>query len=194
MIEPWIRFFSIKKEDSGVNRHSRHLRIGHWHFRKKWKLFHKFAQGNMIWLRRKFIWKSIPFVQVTEWRNYSFGISSKCSSGSSRAARTGWRNIHRPTDEAAGTSLPWPAKGKGCITVKQKGYFRKNGCETGAVTGLWQPPETTTEEEGKKVCGTRRKVQEDIKRRKGFSHTGKMPFRDSAFTRHLQVTGPSRGG
>lgn len=45
---------------------------------------------------------------------------------------------------------------------KTKGYFRKNGRETGAVTGLWQPPETTSEEEGKKVCGTHRKVQEDI--------------------------------
>ena len=28
----------------------------------------------------------------------------------------------------------------------------------------------------------------------GFSHTEKMPFRDSAFTRHLQVTGSFQGG
>lgn len=109
IINPWIRFLCVqKKEDSGINRQGRYLRIGHWHFRKKWKLFHKFAQGNMIWLRRKFIWKSFSFVLVTVWCTAGFGIYGKCSSESSRANRTWWRNIHRPTDEAVRTSLPWP--------------------------------------------------------------------------------------
>lgn len=132
----------------------------------------------MIWLRRKFIWKSFSFVLVTVWCTSGFGIYGKCSSESSRANRTRWRNIHRPTDEAVRTSLPWPTNGEGCITVKRKDISECTAWNR-AVTDLWQPTDTTPKEEERKVCETGRKVQED-KRQESFSHPKRIPFRDSA--------------
>lgn len=110
--------------------------------------------------------------------HYRFDIQSKCSSESNRAVRTRWRNIHRPTDEAAWTGLPWPTNGEGCITVKRKDISECTAWNR-AVTGLWQPTDTTPKEEERKVCDTGRKVQED-KRQESFSHPKRMPFRDSA--------------
>ena len=156
----------------------------------------------MIWLRRKFIWKSFSFVLVTVWCTSGFGIYGKCSSDgiygkcsseSSRANRTWWRNIHRPTDEAVRTSLPWPTKEKGCITVK-KGIFQeewpwnRSGNRTVAAAG-----DDIGGRGEKGVRYTPKSTRRHLKT-EGFSHTEKMPFRDTAFAGTFRWRVLSRAG
>lgn len=158
IINPWIRFLcGQKKEDSGVNRQGRYLRIGHWHFRKKWKLFHKFAQGNMIWLRRKFIWKSHSFVLVTRWCTSGLKLLASVLPKAALLVRTWWRNIHRPTGEDARTRRPLPIKEEGCFTVNRRDISGKV-----AVKPQRQPD-----------CGSRQIRHRRKRRKRRELHAGK---------------------
>lgn len=81
IINPWIHFLCVqKKEDSGVNRQDRYLRIVHWHFRKK-------VETVPITLHRKYDLTS-PEIHLKKFfirtgygmMHSRFGLSSKCSS------------------------------------------------------------------------------------------------------------------
>ena len=71
---------------------------------------------------------------------------------------------------------------------KKKGYFRKNGRETEAVTGLWQPPETTSEEEGKRCAVHTEKYK------KTFKNGRLQPHRKDALSRLRFHPAPSGDG